>query len=488
MPTLAVRDLTVDFGPVRALDGVSLEFLPGEVHGLIGENGAGKSTLMRVLAGIQPATRGEVLVEGAPTVLASPHEARGRGIAMVHQEIDLIDDLGVAENIYLGREPHRLGVIDRGAMNAGARAALQKVGLSVDPSRLVGRLSLAERQLVEIAKACGMGASTIILDEPTAVLTDHEAEALFALIGELRASGAGVIFVSHRLAEVELLCDRVSVLRDGRLVCTEPRGALAQADMARAMVGRDLGDLFPPKAPSDGTELLRATGLGAGDIAIRAGEVVGLAGLIGAGRTELAEEIAGLRPRSGRVEVEGAEVPAGSLRVAIESGIAYLSEDRKDAGLVLPFGVRENVTLATLRRFGRIVPRVAAEAAAAKRWVDDLQIRIADIEAPVSQLSGGNQQKVALAKWLEARPKVLILDEPTRGVDVGAKREIYFLIAKLAAEGAACLVISSELTEIVGLCHRALVMREGRIVGQCEGERLHEESLMLLAAHVEGAA
>jgi ribose transport system ATP-binding protein len=495
MARLAVRDVVMEFPAVRALDEVSLEFASGEVHGIIGENGAGKSTLMRILAGLQEPTLGEILFDGQPVRFRSVDDALNAGIAMIHQELNLVDTLTVAENVFLGRERTRYGLVDRRRQEAEAREALERVGAPFSPGRFLGELSLAQKQLVEIAKALAYRASVLIMDEPTAVLSEAETRRLFALIEELREGGVTVLYISHRLAEVERVCDRVSVLRDGRHVGTFPGSDLTQAEMARLMVGRDLDQLYPERpAVPDAPPTFTAEGLSDGHVVrdvtlqIRPGEIVGLAGLVGAGRTELAETIVGLRPAvAGRIERDGRRVRIRSPREAARRGIAYVSEDRKDAGLLLDLDTVRNLTLPNLGAYARPVLRPRLEEERARHWKERMGIRVGDLRAPTLHLSGGNQQKVAIAKWLDLAPEVLILDEPTRGVDIGAKRELYNLIAQLAREGRACLVISSELPELLGLCHRILVMREGRIVGELPAESATEERIMVLAAGVEAA-
>ncbi|MEX2244406.1 MAG: sugar ABC transporter ATP-binding protein [Fimbriimonadaceae bacterium] len=495
MPRLEVRDVTMQFPAVRALDGVSLSFELGEVHGVVGENGAGKSTLMRILSGLQRPTSGQVLVDGSVVELHGVRHALSLGIAMIHQELDVIDDLTVAENVFLGSEPKRFGLVDRKAMNERTAELLRRVGAAFPPQTSVASLSIAGKQLVEIAKALSHEARALIMDEPTAVLSERETESLFRLIGELRAQGVTVIYISHRLAEVEQLCDRVTVLRDGALVCTVDRGALSLAEMADRMVGRTLGDMFPPKGEPQTTGVtLRASGAKVegwvkdATVEVRAGEVVGIAGLVGSGRTELCEAIVGLRRLSeGTVTLGGDRAMFSSPGQAMRQGVAYVSEDRKGAGLVMEMNCFENASLPSLRTIARPLVDRGAERAMFEKWRTKLDVRVGDPKAPVLYLSGGNQQKIAIAKWLETAPRVLILDEPTRGVDVGAKREIYALVRQLANEGLACIVVSSELTEIVGLCDRVFVMREGRTVGELVGSAVTEEGIMALAAGV-GAA
>ncbi len=488
---LEVRHIARQFPAVRALDGVSLSFEPGRVHGLIGENGAGKSTLMKILSGIETPDEGEILLDGKPMVFRNPGEAMAQGVVMIHQELNLIEPLTVAENIFLGREPLKGPGIDRARQSAAAADALKKVQAEFSPEDLVSSLSLANKQLVEIAKAISHEAKVLIMDEPTAVLSDKEIRSLFALIRDLRSQGIAVIYISHILKEVLEVCDDISVLRDGKHVASIAAGDADAAKLASLMVGRELGDVYPAKsALPDVAPLLNVADLQVPNLvegisfSLRPGEILGLAGLIGAGRTETAEAIMGLRPCTGKVQVDGKPVSAKGPKEAVEAGIAYVSEDRKALGLHLTLSTTENATLANLAHYANPVVDRAQEKAAVEGWVQKLGIRVGDVDAPVGSLSGGNQQKVSLAKWLDTKPKSLILDEPTRGVDVGAKREIYQLVNGLAAEGMACLLISSEMTELIGLCHRIIVMRQGRIAGELSGTEMTEENIMRLAAGV----
>jgi len=496
MSRLEVREVSMQFPAVLALDAVTLTFEAGVVHGIIGENGAGKSTLMKILAGLQSPTAGEILGPNhTPLHLKSVNDALKQGIAMIHQELNLVDTLTVAENIFLGREPTVFGRLNRAEMRKRSAEFLAQVGASFGPDVEVGRLSIAGKQLVEIAKALSYDASVLIMDEPTAVLSEKETRSLFALIRQLKEKGVAVLYISHRLAEVEEICDRVSVLRDGKLVSTVVQGQASQTELAGLMVGRPMEDMFPPKAEAPaGTAAMEVQGIDDGSyvrgvsLSIRPGEIVGLAGLLGSGRTELAEMIVGARPRAGGTVLrDGEAVRCGNPKQAARAGIAYVSEDRKESGLVLSMSVVENTTLANIDAYCRPILKKSEERRSAESWKERLDIRAHDLEAPILYLSGGNQQKVAVAKWLELGPKVLILDEPTRGVDVGAKRELYLLIHKLAQEGLACLVISSELPELLGLCHRILVMRHGKIAGEVEGDAMTEEAIMVLAAGAEAA-
>lgn len=479
------------FGPVRALDDVSLSFRPGEIHGLVGENGAGKSTLMRILAGLQQPTRGIIRFMAKPITFNGPADAAARGIVMIHQELNLVDELSVADNIFLGRERTRWGLIDRRTTCQQALKFLRELGCDLDPQQPVKRLSVARQQMVEIAKALSCDARLLIMDEPTAALGSGDAQRLFALIARLKQRGVTVIYISHHLPEVLQICDRISVLRDGRLVTTiDDVRSMTEAKLAGLMVGRAMEDHFPTRVSHQAEVVLSVQDLCVPGLVhqtgfqVHRGEIFGLAGLIGAGRTELAEGIVGLRPATGIVSVEGRTVRIRCLRDAVAAGIAYLSEDRKTAGLTLDMSIVQNTTLVSLRRYARPLIDRRSELRATQEHVRRLGIRIGSPHHRVATLSGGNQQKVALAKWLEMTPKVLILDEPTRGVDIGAKEEIYRLIQQLTCQGMACVMISSELNELLGMCHRIAVMRKGRIAGILDAEQATEERIMYLAAGV----
>lgn len=479
----------MEFPSVRALDGVSIAFEPGEVHGVVGENGAGKSTLMKILGGIQHATSGTILLDGTAVTLHGVRDALKRGIAMIHQELNLIDELTVAENVFLGREITKGGLLERAKMIEATEGYLRQVHASFTATTKVGNLSIAGKQLVEIAKAVAVDASILIMDEPTAVLSDPEAESLFELIAKLKEHGTTVLYISHRLAEVCAICDRITVLRDGAWIATVDAKSANPANIADLMVGRPMRDFFPEKTPAPkGEPILEVDKVRGVSFSVRPGEILGLAGLVGAGRTELAEAIFGARPmEDGQVRIGGSPYRIRSPKEAMKRGIAYVSEDRKGLGLHLSLSAVHNITMANLRAYGEVVVNRGGEQESAMRWKADLDIRAGDLDDAALNISGGNQQKISIAKWLETKPKVIILDEPTRGVDVGAKREMYGLIQRLANEGMACLVISSELPEIIGLCHRAIVMREGRLMGELEADALSEEAVMRLAAGVEAA-
>lgn len=489
MSKLEVQDIEMAFPSVRALTGVSISFEEGEVHAVVGENGAGKSTLMKILGGVQKPTAGTVLVDGKPVALGGVRDAQKHGIVMIHQELNLVDELTISENVFLGHELTKAGLLDRAKMSELTEGFLQQVHATYSPQQKVGELSIAGKQLVEIAKALALNASVLIMDEPTAVLSEPEAESLFELIGKLRAKGTTVLYISHRLPEVCAICDRVTVLRDGAFVATVQAKAATPSELAGLMVGRPLSEFFPPKSSSpEAAPILELDNIGGATLTVRPGEILGLAGLVGAGRTELAEAVIGIRPiGEGSIKIDGKPCRIRSPKEAMKHGIAYVSEDRKHLGLHLSLNVIENVTMANLRSYGEVVINQKSERESAETWKSDLDIRAGSLTEETVYLSGGNQQKISIAKWLEIKPRIIILDEPTRGVDVGAKREMYNLIQKLASEGMACIVISSELPEIIGLCHRTVVMRDGKIVGELKGEELNEEAVMHLAAGVAAA-
>ncbi|WP_395317644.1 sugar ABC transporter ATP-binding protein [Variovorax sp. UC74_104] len=485
------------FGPVQVLHGVSFALAPGRVYGLLGENGAGKSTLMKILSGYESATGGTLKINGQPQRFASSRDAEALGIVLIHQEFNLAEDLNVAQNIFLGHEKKKGWLLDDAAMERDAASALAAVGLNIDPRTKVRRLIVAEKQLVEIAKAIARRARLLVMDEPTATLTPGETERLFKLIAQLRADGVTIVYISHKLDEVERVTDDVIVMRDGRFVARAPTAEVTRQQMANLMVGRELADLYPPRDPvTASAPAMRVQGFSVpgwaqdASFEVRLGEILGFAGLVGAGRTELFEGLLGLRPASGgTVEMQGQPVPHGkgwrNPRDAAKHGLTYLSEDRKGKGLHVDFGLRQNLTLMALERYAQPWLKPEAERGALAEAVKDYGIRTGSLDVKASSLSGGNQQKLALAKVLQPRPKVVVLDEPTRGVDVGAKRDIYFLIQRLAREGLAVIVVSSELMELIGLCHRVAVMRAGRIVATLDADHLTEEELI---AHATGTA
>jgi ribose transport system ATP-binding protein len=498
--SLAIRfdGVVKEFAGVRVLHGVSFDLAPGRVYGLLGENGAGKSTLMKILAGYEHATEGSVTVDGQTRRFAGSREAEAAGIVLIHQEFNLAEDLTIAQNIYLGHEKkRRSGLLDDAAMRAGAAQALAQVGLKRSPDTPVRQLIVAEKQMVEIAKALARRARLLIMDEPTATLTPGETEALFTLMARLKSEGVTIVYISHKLDEVERTTDEVVVMRDGRFVAREATAKVTRHQMANLMVGRELSDLFPPKDPAPDTgvaPLLAVEGLDvpgwAEDIGfeVRPGEILGFAGLVGAGRTELFEGLLGLRPhRVRRLALQGRATRIRSPRDAADQGLTYLSEDRKGKGLHVEFGLRQNLTLMALQRYARPWLKPEAERRALQDAVQRFGIRTGDLrnigEIRAASLSGGNQQKLALAKVLHPQPRVVVLDEPTRGVDVGAKRDIYFLVQQLSREGRGVIVVSSELMELIGLCHRVVVMRAGRIQAVLPAAQLNEEELI---AHATG--
>ncbi|CAM3745902.1 sugar ABC transporter ATP-binding protein [Deinococcus frigens] len=493
-PAVQFRKITKSFGPVEVLHGVSFDIGAAEIHALIGENGAGKSTLMKILGGYQPQTSGEIVLEGQPVTLRSSRDAEARGVVLIHQEFNLADDLSVAQNIFLGRE---LGgaLLNDAEMNRQAADALGRLDVQLDPRVRVRDLSVPQKQLVEIAKALARHARVLVMDEPTATLTTRETDVLFALIRKLRGDGVTILYISHKLDEVGVLADRVTVLRDGAVVFSGPAAGKTPHDLANLMVGRELEEMFPDKGRPSETEALHVEGLEvpgwAHDISftLHAGEVLGFAGLVGAGRTELFEGLLGLRRHTvGQVRVAGRPIRIDSPGRAANAGVVYLSEDRKGKGLLVDFGLRPNLTLMTLEEYARPLLDIGAETRALETAVQTYGIRSGRLDVPASALSGGNQQKLALARILEVDPDVIVLDEPTRGVDVGAKREIYLLIQALAESGKGIIVISSELTELLGLCQRLLVVREGRIVGDLVGGELTERDVIQYATGLKAKA
>ncbi|MFD9067825.1 sugar ABC transporter ATP-binding protein [Kitasatospora purpeofusca] len=486
-----VHQVTKRFGAVQALGGVTLDFPAGQVTALMGENGAGKSTLLKILTGDHQPTEGHVVLDGNRIDLASPAQARAAGIRIIPQEPEIIPHVSVAENVYAGALPRAAGRrLDRAELRRRITADLERLGFDkvLDPDLLGSQLTPAQRQLVEILRALTGEAKVIAFDEPTSSLSEHEVDALFALIRRLRDQGVAVIYVSHRMQEIFQLADRIAVLRDGTLAGVQDAATTTEGDLVRLMVGRDLSAMFSRTRVATDRLVLDVRGVTTDDVhdislQVHAGEVVGLAGLIGAGRSELALALAGDRPiRSGTVTLDGRPLRSGHPGAAVRAGLGLAPEERKAQALFLHRSIRDNtstVVLERLRRF-RFVRR-GAERELAQEYTDRLRVRTPSIEHEVRKLSGGNQQKVVLARWLARKPKVLILDEPTRGIDIGAKAEIYRIIADLAAEGVAVLVISSELPEILGLADRVLVMQNGRVTGELDRADATEEAILSLA-------
>jgi ribose transport system ATP-binding protein len=485
-PVLQMHQIRKTFPGVVALDGVDFELRRGEVHILLGENGAGKSTLMKILSGAYQKTAGTVAFGGEEVEIRNPAHAQALGVSTIYQEFNLVPHLSIGENIFLGREPTRLGLIDRRAVNRRAAEVLGRLGLKLDPRRPVRGLRVAEQQMVEVAKALSLDARVLIMDEPTAALTEHEIKELFAAIRGLKAKGVSVVYISHRMEELFEIGDRVTVLRDGRSVGTFDVKATNKFELIRLMVNRDLTELFPKERAGRGEEVLKVESLttrgGLKDVSfsLHRGEVLGIAGLLGAGRTELARAIFGLdKVEAGAVHIKGEARRINSPRAAINAGLGFLTEDRKAQGLVLPLSVKENVCLPSVERFaswGWMDSK--RERRAAERYVEELRIRTPGLGQRVVYLSGGNQQKVVLSKWLCSEAEVFIFDEPTRGVDVGAKAEIYQLMNRLTARGVAIIMISSELPEILGMSDRVLVMRGGRVACEFGAEEATQEKIL----------
>ena len=494
---LSFKNITKRFPGVQALDGVSFEIERGSCHALMGENGAGKSTLGKILAGVYTADGGEILLAGKPIQAETPLAARQLGIAMVHQELAFCPNLTVAENLCLGDLPRRAGWLDRRRMREQARAMLAEIETDIDVDLPIHRLSTGQEQLIQIAAALGTQARIIVMDEPTSSLSVSESENLFHLLSRLKKRGITIIYVSHRMEEVFRLCDHITVLRDGQHVATEPVSATNQDRLIQQMVGREVKQYTSQHLQQPlGEELLRVENLCSPrrfrnvSFTLRAGEILGFAGLIGAGRSEVAQAIFGLDDEAtGRVFIRGKELPLGSVTAALGAGLGLLPEDRKRLGLVLGLNCRENTSLTVLKRLSSLgFVRRGEECALAQRYVDKLRVKTPSIESPVAGLSGGNQQKIALAKWLARDCGILIVDEPTRGVDVGAKAEIHHLLDELACQGLALLVISSELPEVMNLSRRILVMRQGAVAGELPRESFSQTNLMRLMAGVEAQA
>ncbi len=488
-----MREIGKSFPGVRALDGVSLTLYGGEVLALVGENGAGKSTLMKVLAGAYTADSGEILIDGKPVLIDAPRTAEKLGIGMIYQEFNLVPALSAVDNIVLGNEPQSGPFIDRRAAREAAENAFSQLGITLPLELESSRLSVAQQQMVEIAKILVRKARIIVMDEPSAALSGREIDRLFAIVGKLKAAGAGIVYISHRMEELPRIADRVTVLRDGRAIETRKAVDFPADEIVRAMVGRRVDARFPalppvsPDAPAalEVQNLRRPPAVNGVSLRVRAGEIVGLAGLVGAGRTEIVRAIAGADvPRDGIVRILGKQIRIRRPSDAIAAGVAFITEDRKAQGLVLGMNVRENVTLAHLRSFVEPFMLIDSrrEEKAAQEYITELRIRTPSPEQLVRNLSGGNQQKVVLAKWLIGQAKIFLFDEPTRGIDVGAKAEIYGLMVRLAQEGAAIVMVSSDLPEVLGMAHRILVVRDGKIVAELDHDRATPDAVITAAA------
>jgi len=487
---LTIEGINKSFSGVKVLEDVRFSLRQGEVHALMGENGAGKSTLMKILSGIYSKDAGSIKIQGTESEVSSPKTAQAMGVAIIHQELNMILDLSISENIFLGREFKwgRTGFVNWTRMRAEAKNYLQQLGMDLDPDSLVRELSVGQQQMVEIAKALSMHARILVLDEPTAALTKREIEKLFQLIATLKVQGVGMIYISHRMEEIFQISDRITVLRDGRYIGTRDTSVTTMGELVQMMVGREIKERFPKVKTEIGEERLRVEGLSQEEklfdinLSARAGEILGIAGLMGAGRSELAKALFGVGKYQGKIFVNGNLVTINSPVEAIKVGLALITEDRKGEGLVSDLSVRENLALPNLHslsRFGFISHQLEQD------FVDEsikkLKVKVHHSEQGVSSLSGGNQQKVVIGKWLATQPKILILDEPTRGVDIGAKREIYDLMNQLVQKGVAIVMISSELPEVLGMSDRVLVMHEGRITGEFSREEATQEAIMIAA-------
>ncbi len=494
-PILELEGIIKEFSTVRVLDRVNVSIYPGEIMGLVGENGAGKSTLIKIICGIYEETSGTIRLDGEEIHIPDYITAKSLGIGLVPQEFNLINYLTVYENIFLGNERKKGPFLDKALMREEAKAQLDSLKMSIDVNRAVSDLSVAEKQMVEIAKAMVLDARILIFDEPTTTLTNVEVQHLFSLMRKLKDQGVTMIFVSHKLGEVMTICDRVTTLRDGHLVSVDEIKDLSTTIIARKMVGRDFSQVFPDKVESAGKEpILEVEGLSCPELlrdvsfTLRKGEILGFAGLVGAGRTETMEAIMGLRKMSaGEIRFEGRRIKIHNPREAVNYGLAYISEDRQGKGIVMDYDIPKNITLISLKEkyLKRGLIDKTREDLSGKTYVDEFNIVAASRRAPLRFFSGGNQQKVYLARWIDTRPRVLILDEPTRGIDVNAKREIYEFIHHLAEDGISCIVISSEMEEIIGMCDRVYVMREGKIAGHLEKEQITEENIVFNATGIQ---
>ena len=486
--TLSLTNICRSFGPVQVLHDVDISLLPGEVHALIGENGAGKSTTMKIMSGYLAPTSGSLTLNNAPVSFANSQDAEAQGVVLIHQELNLADQLSVEQNIFLGHEKKRGFLLDKVAMQTETRALLARLNCQVDPSARVSDIANADKQMVEIAKALSRNAKVLIMDEPTAVLTEREAEVLFEQVERLKAEGVAILFTSHKLDEVKRISDRITVLRDGHVVSQGSTSDYNEDQMAEAMVGRDVSSLYPQRTAPIGSEAtLEVKGFSvegfARDISftLKKGEILGVSGLIGSGRTETMEGLVGLRSATGEVRLNGNLVHLKSPKQAQSAGVCYLTEDRKSRGLLLSKGMRENLTLQCLPDFTNYLVDQKSEEAALTKAIAEFDIRAPTRNVAVGNLSGGNQQKLLIAKVMLADPDIVIIDEPTRGIDIGTKQQIYEFIHALSQQGKSIIVISSEMQEIIGLADRVIVMRTGRIAGEVSGADMTEDKIVRLA-------
>jgi len=492
---IKTQGISKEFSGVRVLDNIDIEINRGEIFGIIGENGAGKSTLVKILSGIYTPTEGKVFFEGNEVDIKDPLHAKAIGISMIPQEFNLINELNVYENIFLGSEITRKGFLNKREMKKRTITLLEELKKSIHPEEKIERLSVAQKQMVEIAKAIAFNSKLLIMDEPTTVLTLNEIETLFDLMRNLKESGVTIIYISHKLKEVKEICDRVMVLRDGKTISISQTDEADEEEMAKRMVGRELSQVFPEKVSPSEEIVFEVEGLSLHGLledisfGLRKGEILGFAGLVGAGRTELAETIIGIRKKdSGKISINGKSVEIRSPIDAVKNKIAYLSEDRQGSGVITSFDMIKNTTLISLPAYSKILINNKLEKEKTKKYVDKFNIRAASLKTRLEFFSGGNQQKVSLAKSLDPEPEIFIFDEPTRGIDVNAKREIYRFMNELVREGVSCILISSELEEIIGMCNRVIVMKEGRITGILEGDHINEEEIMLHATGLKGVA
>ncbi len=489
-PLLEMRGVSKSFPGVKALDKVDLRVYPGEVLALVGENGAGKSTLMKILSGVHRMDEGEIILEGKPVSLPDPLSSQKAGISIIYQELNTLNNLSIAENIFIGREPiARNGLVDRHRQHREARALLDEVKLPLDTQTLTGKLSTAQKQMVEVAKALSFNAKLIIMDEPTSSLTNAETRTLFDIVRRLKARGVAIVFITHRMVEIFQIADRVAVLRDGQMAASMDAKDITEADIISAMVGREIGDLYVKEEAPLGEVALEVQGLSTKnrlhDVSfyVRSGEILGFAGLVGAGRSEVMRAVFGIDPRqSGTILVRGKKATIRKTGDALRYGIGFVPEDRKEQALILDMTVKKNMSLAALDRVSRgwFIDQLR-ESRLAEKFVALLRVRTPSLEQRVKNLSGGNQQKVVIAKWMANEPLILILDEPTRGIDVGAKKEIHKLMSDLARQGVAIVLVSSELPEVIGMSDRIMVMHEGRVKGSFDRRGVTQEEIMQMA-------
>lgn len=493
-PILSLKHICKSFSGVQILHNISVDIMPGEVMGVLGENGAGKSTLLKIISGIYQLSSGNISVAGKEVNINTPAEAKALGIAMIPQEFNLISSLNVFENVFLGQEVKQQGLLNKKVMRDKTQALLSQLETKIDPDTLIEELSVAEKQMVEIAKALVNDAQILIMDEPTTVLTNQEVKILFTLIAKLKQRGVTIIFISHKLKEVKQLCDRLLILRDGQLVSIDDVSQIDEQDMARKMVGRELNQVFPARSEPTSEEALKVEHLSIKNLlhdinfSVNKGEVLGFSGLIGSGRTETAEAIMGLRQHQGHVWVHQNPIKIKSINDAVKHGLAYLSEDRQGCGLTMNFNLIENISLISLNKYCKGFINHKAAEQKTEDYVRQFSIKAASLDTELLYLSGGNQQKVYLSKWMDTQPQILILDEPTRGVDVNTKKDIYHFIHNLTEQGLAVIVISSDMEELIGLAHRVIVMREGTIQGELPQDEMNEENIMFLAAGLQGNA